>query len=70
MRTCRDAILTAPDRPSDEGCPAPDAPPERRRSNVAGVAAAAMLWPASDPDVVAHAHADLDPSHPHVRTIG
>ncbi len=27
---------------------------------VAGVAAAAMLWPASDPDVVAHAHADLD----------
>jgi hypothetical protein len=25
---------------------------------VAGVAAAAMLWPASDPDVVAHAHAD------------
>ncbi|MEE8626443.1 MULTISPECIES: hypothetical protein [Methylobacterium] len=37
---------------------------------VAGVAAAAMLWPASDPDVVAHAHADLDPSHPHVRGIG
>ncbi|NEU14534.1 MFS transporter [Methylobacterium sp. BTF04] len=36
---------------------------------VAGVAVAALLWPASDPDVVAHAHGDLDPSHPHVRGI-
>jgi len=37
---------------------------------VAGVAAAALLWPASDPDVVAHAHGDLDPSHPHLHGIG
>ena len=37
---------------------------------VAGVAAAAMLWPASDPDVVEHAHGDLHPSHPHVRGAG
>lgn len=36
---------------------------------VAGVAAAALMWPASDPDVVAHVHGDLDPSHPHVRGI-
>ncbi|KST61153.1 MFS transporter [Methylobacterium sp. GXS13] len=37
---------------------------------VASVAAAALLWPASDPDVVAHAHGDLDPSHPHVHGAG
>jgi len=30
------------------------------------VAAAALLWPASDPDVVSHAHTDLDPGHPHL----
>lgn len=34
------------------------------------VAAAAMLWPASDPDVVAHGHAELDPNHPHLRDGG
>ncbi|MDP4006573.1 MFS transporter [Methylobacterium sp. NEAU K] len=33
---------------------------------VLGVAAAALLWPASDPDVIEHAHADLDPRHPHL----
>lgn len=33
---------------------------------LAGVAAAAWLWPASDPDVIEHAHADLDPGHPHL----
>ena len=34
------------------------------------VVAAALLWPASDPDVVLHAHADLDPDHPHMRDGG
>jgi len=33
---------------------------------LAGVAAAAWTWPASDPDVIEHAHADLDPAHPHL----
>ncbi|MGU3404961.1 MFS transporter [Methylobacterium brachiatum] len=31
-----------------------------------GVAAAARLWPADDPDVIEHAHADLDVRHPHL----
>lgn len=30
------------------------------------VVAAAALWPANDPDVIEHVHADLDPGHPHV----
>ncbi|GJD31018.1 hypothetical protein PMNALOAF_2270 [Methylobacterium adhaesivum] len=33
---------------------------------LAGVAAAAWLWPASDPDVIEHSHADLDPGHAHM----
>ncbi|TXN25069.1 MFS transporter [Methylobacterium sp. WL9] len=33
---------------------------------LAGVAAAARLWPAPDPDVIEHAHADLDVRHPHL----
>ncbi|ACL57222.1 MFS transporter [Methylobacterium nodulans] len=35
---------------------------------LAAVAAALFLWPADDPEVVEHAHIDLDPSHPHLRT--
>ncbi|MFC6740428.1 MFS transporter [Methylobacterium tardum] len=34
------------------------------------VAAAAALWPANDPDVAEHVHADLDPAHPHVGGAG
>jgi predicted MFS family arabinose efflux permease len=34
------------------------------------VSAAVALWPASDPDVVEHAHPDLDPSHPHLDCVG
>lgn len=30
------------------------------------VAAAALLWPASDPEVLRHAHGELDPAHPHL----
>ncbi|KQP40350.1 MFS transporter [Methylobacterium sp. Leaf106] len=33
---------------------------------LAGVATAARLWPAADPDVIEHAHADLDVRHPHL----
>ena len=29
--------------------------------------AAVWLWPAHDPDVVAHSHPDLAPDHPHLR---
>lgn len=32
----------------------------------AGVLAAARLWPAEDPDILAHAHPDLAPDHPHL----
>ncbi|HSK38348.1 MAG TPA: MFS transporter, partial [Arenibaculum sp.] len=32
-----------------------------------GTAAAAVLWPAGDPSVLDHVHADLPPDHPHVR---
>ncbi|MGY2049159.1 MFS transporter [Methylobacterium sp. JK268] len=34
------------------------------------VAAAACLWPASEPDVVEHAHPELDPGHPHLGGVG
>ncbi|MBZ6416791.1 MAG UNVERIFIED_CONTAM: hypothetical protein MIO30_23755 [Methylobacterium ajmalii] len=34
------------------------------------IAAAAALWPVSDPDVVEHAHPDLDPGHPHLDGVG
>lgn len=34
------------------------------------IAAAAMLWPTSDPDVVEHEHADLASDHPHLEGIG
>jgi MFS family permease len=37
---------------------------------LAAVAAAAVLWPASDPDVVEHAHPDLSPDHPHLAGAG
>ena len=33
---------------------------------LAAVATAAWLWPAADPDVIEHAHADLAPGHPHI----
>ena len=33
---------------------------------LAGVATAAWAWPAADPDVIEHAHADLDVLHPHL----
>ncbi|WP_094462470.1 MFS transporter [Pannonibacter phragmitetus] len=32
---------------------------------VAGVTSSALLWPAGDPEVVEHDHADLPASHPH-----
>lgn len=35
---------------------------------VASVAAALMLWPSSDPDIVPHGHADLPADHPHLRS--
>ncbi len=31
---------------------------------------ALRLWPAADPDIVEHMHADLPPSHPHLREQG
>ena len=34
------------------------------------IAAAAVLWPGSDPDVVEHEHGDLSPDHPHLEGIG
>jgi predicted MFS family arabinose efflux permease len=34
---------------------------------LASVALAAWLWPADDPEVIAHAHPDLAPDHPHLR---
>ena len=37
---------------------------------LAAIAAAAALWPAADPDVVEHAHADLAPDHPHLEGVG
>ncbi|GLS45879.1 MFS transporter [Methylobacterium brachythecii] len=33
---------------------------------LAGVATAARLWPAAEPDVIEHAHSDLDVRHPHL----
>ncbi|RZK89271.1 MAG: MFS transporter, partial [Methylobacterium sp.] len=33
---------------------------------LAGVAAAAWAWPAADPDLIEHAHPDLEPGHPHL----
>ena len=33
---------------------------------LAGVATAARLWPAAEPDVIEHAHPDLDVRHPHL----
>jgi MFS family permease len=35
-----------------------------------GLAVALRLWPAHDPDVVSHDHADLPPDHPHLREHG
>ena len=32
-----------------------------------GAAVAAAVWPADDPEVVEHSHAELDPDHPHLR---
>ena len=32
-----------------------------------GIAAAMLLWPAKDPEAIAHVHGDLPPEHPHVR---
>ena len=32
-----------------------------------GAAVAAAVWPADDPEVVEHLHAELDPNHPHLR---
>lgn len=32
-----------------------------------GVVAALMLWPANDPDVIAHEHGDFDADDPHLR---
>lgn len=32
-----------------------------------GAGLAAVLWPATDPVVVAHGHPELDPDHPHLR---
>ncbi|KQP15521.1 MULTISPECIES: MFS transporter [unclassified Methylobacterium] len=37
---------------------------------LAAIAAAALLWPASDPDVVEHVHGDLRPDHPHLDAGG
>ncbi len=31
------------------------------------VVLAARLWPAHDPEIIEHEHADLEPSHPHLR---
>jgi MFS family permease len=33
------------------------------------VATALFVWPASDPEVVAHTHVGLDPDHPHLRAV-
>lgn len=35
-----------------------------------GLVAVLRLWPAHDPDVVPHDHADLPPDHPHLRDHG
>ena len=35
-----------------------------------GLAVALRLWPARDPEVVSHDHADLPPDHPHLREHG
>jgi predicted MFS family arabinose efflux permease len=35
-----------------------------------GAVLAALLWPADDPEVIAHRHADLAPDHPHLREAG
>lgn len=35
-----------------------------------GVACAAWLWPADDPEVIAHAHPELAPDDPHLRQHG
>jgi hypothetical protein len=37
---------------------------------VAGVALALRVWPAGDPEVVAHGHPDLPPDHPHLKEHG
>ena len=37
---------------------------------LAGVAIAVSVWPAGDPEVVAHRHDDLPPGHPHLRQTG
>jgi len=34
---------------------------------LAGAVLAHLLWPVGDPEVLAHAHADLPPDHPHLR---
>ena len=38
--------------------------------NLFATAAAAILWPASDPDVVEHLHPDLGADHPHLEGTG
>lgn len=35
-----------------------------------GILAAFSLWPASEPETVAHTHPDLAPDHPHLRSHG
>ncbi len=37
---------------------------------VAGVALALRVWPAGDPEVIAHGHPDLPPDHPHLKEHG
>ena len=37
---------------------------------LAAIAVAAALWPASDPDILEHAHADLAHDHPHLEGAG
>lgn len=32
-----------------------------------GAAVAAAVWPAGDPEIIEHSHAELDPDHPHLR---
>jgi MFS family permease len=35
-----------------------------------GAVLAALLWPAQDPDILAHEHRDLSPGHPHLQESG
>ena len=35
--------------------------------SLVGVVVALKVWPAADPDELAHVHPDLPPQHPHLR---